>query len=566
MNVRALLAAVAMAPTLAVTISRAYDVVQLPGATGRISGRVVDVVTGRPVTSAQVNCGRAGTTNDRFLVGDNGSFSCDRATAGVYALETSRVGYLHGGYGWRRPSGGGRTITLRPGERRDGIVIELWPYGSISGEVTDEAGNPLPGVMVTAVSMHEDPLRPRSLDSPPVTDDRGRYEIGSLLPGTYVVGAIMQYGAVRPDEPGAGLFRPPAPPVAPGSTSTGWTSIYGSTFWRESMTLGGAVPIAIGAGDQRGQIDLHLQLRPAVTISGRAVGTAGPVGGAFITVAAAREDARAGVISATARTAADGSFNVPMLPSGTYRLEGQLTRTAGRLLAPELRLWGSTAVSTADGSSGIVLPLASGVTVKGRLAFAGSAPAAADPSTRVILDVNGLGMVGSIAADGTFAIRGVPPGRAFLRLPEPSRWSVESIRHQGRDVLDVPVDITDEDVDDLIVTLTDRPASLSGRVTVVGNGKVEDAAVIVFPAEASMWSDLRVAGLAVRLREPFVEDDGSFRISALPPGEYLAIALDDRAIESLPRPGVFQALAAAAERITIRPSSAHVLSLSARIR
>ena len=62
--------------------------------------------------------------------------------------------------------------------------------GSISGSLTDPQGLAVPGVSVTAVN------RVSQVSESAVTDDRGRYEIGNVAFGTYVVTAVLSgFGA-----------------------------------------------------------------------------------------------------------------------------------------------------------------------------------------------------------------------------------------------------------------------------------------------------------------------------------------------------------------------------------
>ncbi len=58
-------------------------------------------------------------------------------------------------------------------------------YGSISGTVRDNNGNPLPGVTVSAAA----PVLPKARDT--VTESNGTYLLPSLPPGTYTVNATL---------------------------------------------------------------------------------------------------------------------------------------------------------------------------------------------------------------------------------------------------------------------------------------------------------------------------------------------------------------------------------------
>ena len=79
--------------------------------------------------------------------------------------------YLNGGYGQRRPEGQLQTIDIADGERLGDAVIRLWKPGVLTGQVIDEAGEPLVDVVVVAVRLSSDG---RLLGGPSwKTDDRG---------------------------------------------------------------------------------------------------------------------------------------------------------------------------------------------------------------------------------------------------------------------------------------------------------------------------------------------------------------------------------------------------------
>ncbi len=63
--------------------------------------------------------------------------------------------------------------------------------GSIAGRVVDEAGSPVVGAVVAIASSTAASWR----DVAAVTSSDGSFRLGSLLPGTYVLGAHS--GAVR---------------------------------------------------------------------------------------------------------------------------------------------------------------------------------------------------------------------------------------------------------------------------------------------------------------------------------------------------------------------------------
>jgi hypothetical protein len=71
----------------------------------------------------------------------------------------------------------------------------------------------------------------------------------------------------------------------------------------------------------------------------------------------------------------------------------------------------------------------------------------------------------ALEADGTFTRTNLVPGPYYIRVgATPPGTYIRSISGGGHDALDAPVDLTDRDVDDIEITLTDRGTELIGSV------------------------------------------------------------------------------------------------------
>jgi protocatechuate 3,4-dioxygenase beta subunit len=176
-------------------------------ATGFAVGRVLDAATNRPVAGAVVvltpmppSAGDpsplpspAGSSAVNVLTDDDGRFLFRGLTPGTYTLAARAPAYLDGGLGQRRSGGRLQPLVLASGQAVGDLVIRLWKEAVVSGAVTDQAGAPVPAVWVQAVRRNA-PVRPGQLPSTRSyfwqgarTDDDGRYRIGGLEPGEYVV-------------------------------------------------------------------------------------------------------------------------------------------------------------------------------------------------------------------------------------------------------------------------------------------------------------------------------------------------------------------------------------------
>jgi hypothetical protein len=117
----------------------------------------------------------------------------------------------------------------------------------------------------------------------------------------------------------------------------------------------------------------------------------------------------------------------------------------------------------------------------------------------------------------------LPPGRSRLHVfGTPPEWDVKAVRSRGIDVKDAGFDVKpDEDVTDIEIELTNRVTATTGLVTDQRDERVKDYAVVIFARDRQKWESHSRS-----IRTARSDQDGRFRISGLPPGEYLAYAID----------------------------------------
>jgi hypothetical protein len=146
----------------------------------------------------------------------------------------------------------------------------------------------------------------------------------------------------------------------------------------------------------------------------------------------------------------------------------------------------------------------------------------ASPESAAGLGGGGFGGGGSsrINADGTFEIGNITDPRV-VRVTAPSGWALKAVLLNNQDVTDVPLDVAPGHVlEGLRVVLTNRLSHAEGPVVDARNQPVLDATVVLFAA------DERLRGFQSRfVRSARPDQEGRFRIAAVPPGEYLAVAV-----------------------------------------
>jgi hypothetical protein len=130
----------------------------------------------------------------------------------------------------------------------------------------------------------------------------------------------------------------------------------------------------------------------------------------------------------------------------------------------------------------------------------------------------------SVDDAGRFAFSSVPPGEYRLQVEGlPAGWAAAEALSGGRDLLDVGVSVgSGRRVDDVVLTLTDRPSEITGTFVHADGRPAPDYYVIAFPEDRRHW----IPG-SRRIRAVRPAADGRFSFSALPPGAYRMAAVFD---------------------------------------
>jgi hypothetical protein len=156
----------------------------------------------------------------------------------------------------------------------------------------------------------------------------------------------------------------------------------------------------------------------------------------------------------------------------------------------------------------------------------------------------------TVRADQEFTVQGNAPGRYRLTVSSPSnadglRWFVRSVVHEGREIGDTWFDLRD-DIRDVVVTLSDRAASLRGTLTGPAGHAAPDYFIVVFPADRDRWYPGSRRIQAVR-----PGTDGRFTVANVAAGEYLVAAVTDVEQGEWFDPAFLEQLLPAAIRVTL---------------
>jgi hypothetical protein len=588
--------------------------------TAVLSGTVVtDEVNSRPVRLATVTLypvdpGFAGPIIPRMTTTDDtGRFAFTALPAGNYsAPRVSKPGFVPGTYGVKRTGGIGTPVTLTEGQRLT-IAMKMLRGAVITGTVFDENGRPAIQMSVSATQVRvvngQRSVAGSSFGNGGTTDDRGVYRIYGLAPGDYVVSTSPRNlsGDVRPiteaeirwgqqqlqasGVPAATSGATPA--TAAGPPKPGQSVAYTPVYYPGTADPAGATAITLTAGQERSGVDFSIQLVATARIDGAVVDQNGqPPQSAQINLVS-KADATALIgdpffmldSMMSARSAvADGKFSLAGVRPGEYTLTARaVPRGAGPAPAagpvggggapPAMTMWASTDISVNGvDQSDLTLRLEPGMLLSGRVAFDGASPPPADLS-RVMIRLSTApspsGVTISVnvpsapaAADGTFKLDGVTPGRYFLSASAPAApgvtWFPRSAMVGGVDAADVPFEVRPEqDIANIAVTFTDKMAELSGTLLDASGHPTPEFSIFLFPTDRALWLQR-----SRRLRPPVhVGTDGKFKLTNLLAGEYYLAALADFEPNDYSMAAFLDQVAAGAMKVTIAEGEKKVQDL-----
>jgi len=183
------------------TVSQQFEIPDLPEVVldfalpgGRISGRVVDAVTGLPVGNVRVNLNKQDEERGRgfrggpksTLTAQDGSFSLNKLTAGTYAISARPSGDIVGaagtGYCGIKVDG----IVLGEAQAVDGLKIALSTGGALRVIVVNEGRNPIKSAaVIAAYESGSAEKRPSAVRGR--TDENGEAFLYGMEPGTWAI-------------------------------------------------------------------------------------------------------------------------------------------------------------------------------------------------------------------------------------------------------------------------------------------------------------------------------------------------------------------------------------------
>jgi len=514
-------------------------------ANGMITGRVVNG-SGAPIACVEVVALRGSERVTATVTDASGFYALRGLRAGSYPVEFKRPGYVT--LQWGQPQAGqpGKPVRLRDAETIPGVDVRLPRGSAITGLLFDEFGEPADNVTVTALELRGEVSRPMAVGvASGVTDDRGRYRLGGLAPGRFIVATTAS--------------KDPADP----RTGKG----YAPAYYPGASEIASARPVDVLEERETQWIDFGREPVRVATITGTAVNSINaPVTDRVILVASQRSGAVIAETQSAEVKGADGAFTIPNVPPGDYVLQATSKRTDGG----EGKEFGMQYVTVyQDDPPALRVKTSAGLDVVGRLTQDGRPPAAprSFAVTAIPVDWDQTSVLAGTqtvtpADDGTITLVGVTGPRRLLLTASPSNWYLKSIRTRGRDVTD---DVAGFPVTgfgfirDLEVVVSNKGAVIEGEV-MDGSTPAADFSIVLFSSNADYWFP---SSRFVKSAGGYGE--GRFRIEGIADGEYFLTAIDrlgGAAGTAWQDPEFLRSLTVTARRIRLREGDERTLTLT----
>lgn len=497
------------APTQQQPDAKAAEVVQPPvRPVAKLNGYVRSA-NGTAIERARVQVLMPdGVEEAATLSGNDGSWEIEGLSAGSFLVVATKTGYVPRAFGQRRVGQAGALVELGDGQQLTLDDFTLVPGGAIAGNVYDENGELLANATVEVLRpVHQDGQRLLVMLGRDQSDDRGEYRVFALPAGSYYV-TVYDPAFTKMDDDGMNVR-------------------YAPTFYPGVTNVVDARRVTLGRAGEINDINIRLRLVRAARVSGKIVTQNGLQllsGAVIMTPATAGEHGFS--TSAGALIAPDNSFAFDNVPPGRYVIRARGDTGIGVSSF-------ATFVLAVDGNdvSNINMILSPGAVIAGNVIFdSGATPPPKDMSKMFVEAPlhDGTRWGGEtksgVASNGSFQLNGVLSGARYIRIQQlPPPWWLKSVIVQGRDAMDIPIDVQGgQQITEVRLVLSDRPSQLSGIVRDNKARPVLSYVVVAFPLQPTLW---RPGSRHIKTARP---DAGSrYLIHGLPDGDYLVVALSD---------------------------------------
>jgi hypothetical protein len=542
-----------------------------------LSGRVVrtEGSTRTPVARVLVSVGLGDSTGNQVAVTDDqGRFEFTGLPAGGYLLTASRLGWVTSYYGSPRPGRPpGIRIVVAEGAKAT-VEVPIVPGSVIAGRIVDENGQPMPRQfpwlleqrLVGNRQMLARMRLPYGIGYfERQTNDLGEFRLFGLPPGTYHLVVTPSIGGsprMTTQEEVRWALQPPGSVTGP-MPPQGAVAGYASMFFPGTPDPSASQAIVVGPGEVKEGLTFRIGYVPVARVEGVIQAADGSAAaGTRISMDARIPQANMEGTTRTVVADAGGRFVFTNVPPGDYRV------TARPAQSP--LFWAETnVIVSGQDVSGVALTFAPASAIAGRVTFAPvSMTPPADLTTirlqfvatdalasSIAGNPTPSSFTGTVAADGTFRVAGLPPDRYNVSATWPGirngagdGWWLTSTLVGGKDLGDAPIDVrANEDVTSVTLGFADRIGAIEGMLMDAAGRPAPEYFVLAFPQDKASWTTTsRRAVPAVR-----PGTDGRFKVNGLLAGQYYLAVVTAVEADDVMDPSFLEAILPGALRVTV---------------
>ncbi|RPJ53896.1 MAG: hypothetical protein EHM24_32360 [Acidobacteria bacterium] len=126
----------------------------------------------------------------------------------------------------------------------------------------------------------------------------------------------------------------------------------------------------------------------------------------------------------------------------------------------------------------------------------------------------------TVRDDWSVELKGLEGQRVFRLTGLPADWMLKGVYLDGREISDTPLDIR-EDIQGVQFVVTNLITRVLGTVADARGQTAREYTVLIFADDSTHWTPLSRFRTIAR-----PDQNGEFKAEKLPPGNYLAIALE----------------------------------------
>ena len=507
--------------------------------TFRISGTVVNSVSGQPVSKVMVAIGPAeGSDPVKKVVTDqSGQFDFANLKRGKYWLEAQAHGFSAQRFDQHEEFS--TAIAVGPNLNSSNLVFRLRPDATILGTVTDEQNEPVRGAQAMLFRMGvQDGAAFTRLFASVSTDDVGQYRFSHLSPGKYYVAVAARpwYAEVHDQSlRGVGRFSQNAE-AEPPTQDAQFDVTYPVTFNGDVTEPNGATPLVLKAGDR---LNTDIALAPVPSLHVRITD---PTAGPSTAFGASLSRSFFGNINVPVALSYDamkpGEVDISGVPAGQFLLT--LNPSSGTSVGTrqkQIEISGNSEIDASDASASCL--------INGTVQFDSGEPLSqmavvrfSNPSGDFLLRTSPKGefsVTASRLRDQHYAVSVFTVPGAVVR----------SISATGAQVIGHQVEITDSSVR-LKVVISKVSARIDGTALLDGK-PFAGAMIVLVPHDIEHDSTL--------IRRDQSDSDGTFSLYNVLQGKYTVVAVRNEWDQAWLNPSVIQPLLKNGEVIDVTAQS-----------